>query len=283
MKYSWVAVDLLGVNISRTISYLGSFSSMTEESKACVTSVRISQDMIKPYTGEGDLISWLKKVQLVAKLAKVTDLASFLPLYLEGDALAVYLEMSEDDQKSAKEIEDRLKTAFTDGSFIAYGKLTRCKWDGEPVDVYATEIRRLVGLSGLTGAGAETLVRLAFVNGMPENIRVELMQVEDIEEAEMSDVIARARVLVGVKAESGVSAVASGRGSVSRPSVKPKYSGNKSENRSDSTDGGKQSGFKGKCFKCDGPHMARNCPDRKISCFKCGVDGHMSYNCQSGN
>ena len=57
--------------------------------------------MIRPYTGEDDLISWLKKVKLVAKLAKVTDLASFLPLYLEGDALAVYLEMSETDQKSA--------------------------------------------------------------------------------------------------------------------------------------------------------------------------------------
>ena len=258
-----------------SISYLGCFSSMSN--------VKISPDMIRPYTGENDLISWLKKVQLVAKLANVTDLASFLPLYLEGDALAVYLEMSESDQKSAKKIEDRLKTAFTDGSFIAYGKLTRCRWDGEPVDVYATEIRRLVGLSGLTETGAETLVKLAFVNGMPESIRVELMQAEDIEKAEMSDVIARARVLVGVKAETSVGAVASGRGSGSGASFKIKYSGNKSDSRSESTDAGKQSVFRGRCFKCDGPHMARHCPDRKIICFKCGAEGHLSYNCQSGN
>ena len=49
--------------------------------------------MIKPFTGEGDVVSWIKKVQLVAKLQKVSDLASFIPLYLEGDALALYLEM----------------------------------------------------------------------------------------------------------------------------------------------------------------------------------------------
>ena len=259
--------------------------------------IRISQDMVKPYDGEGDLISWIKKAQLVAKLAGIKDLASFLPLYLEGDALAVYLEMDEEDQKDAKQIEAKLKEAFTDGQFIAYDKLTKYKWDGEPVDVYCTEIRRLVGLSGMKGDGAKRLVKLAFVNGMPERIRAELMQIEDIEDIEMSEVLPKARVLVGVRSETSVGAVA-----VSRQSggSKSKYGGRKGDSRggmggnsdsrgvtggnSDSRSGARgNNGFKGKCFKCEGPHMAKDCPDKRITCYKCGEEGHMSYNCESEN
>ena len=41
--------------------------------------------------------------------------------------------------------------------------------------------------------------------------------------------------------------------------------------------------FRGKCFRCEGPHMARDCPDKKlIRCFTCGVEGHISYNCPKG-
>ena len=68
-----------------------------EESEVTgITSV--STDMIKPYNGSGDVVAWIKKVKLVARLKRVNDVASLLPLYLEGDALALYLEMSDDDQ-----------------------------------------------------------------------------------------------------------------------------------------------------------------------------------------
>ena len=101
----------------------------------------VTKDMIKPFTGEGDVVAWLKKVRLVAKLQKITDVASLIPLYLEKDALSLYLEMSESAQASADQIEARLKEAFTDGAFTAFGKLTQSKWTGEQVDVYANEIR----------------------------------------------------------------------------------------------------------------------------------------------
>ena len=54
------------------------------------------EKMIKPFTGEGDVMAWLQKVELVAKLTGEKDLACFIPLYLEDGALAVYLEMPED-------------------------------------------------------------------------------------------------------------------------------------------------------------------------------------------
>lgn len=39
-----------------------------------------------------------KEGELVVKLQKVPDLDSFLPLFLQGDVLALYLKMSDKDQ-----------------------------------------------------------------------------------------------------------------------------------------------------------------------------------------
>lgn len=85
--------------------------------------VKVTSDMIPPFTGEGDAVAWLRKTRLVAKLQKMTDLESFLPLYLEGEARALYPEMDESDQLDVDAIEKRLKAAFSDDTFTAYAKL----------------------------------------------------------------------------------------------------------------------------------------------------------------
>ena len=106
-------------------------------------SVKVASDMVRPCSGEGDVVARRKKVRLVAKLKKITELESFLPLYLEGVALAPYLEMDESDQIDADEIERRLKAAFSGTMFTAYAKLVKYRWSGENMDVYANEIRRV--------------------------------------------------------------------------------------------------------------------------------------------
>ncbi|XP_068224554.1 uncharacterized protein [Palaemon carinicauda] len=128
------------------------------------TSTSFGGKRVKPFTGEGDIVSWLKKVTLVAKLQKIVDLASFIPLYLEGDALALSMEMGDEDQECAAKIQEKLKVAFSDDPFSAFGKLVQLKWTGEPVDVYANEIRRLAGLAKFDKVGLENVVKLTFVN-----------------------------------------------------------------------------------------------------------------------
>ena len=240
-----------------------------------VVTPKITNEMMKSFNGDGDLVAWIAKAKLVAKLAKITDLASFLPLYLEGDALAVYLEMSDADQSDCQKIEEKLKEVFTDGPFVAYSKLIKVKWAGEPVDVYATELRRLVGLAGLSGAGAETLIKLAFVDGFPESIRMELQQVEGINNLKVTDLLSRARILVGNQADS-VGAVAQTHGGPMRMSAGGTSRGRGSHTRSN------KSGFRGRCFQCEGPHMAKDCPqktEKSVRCFRCGLEGHLSYDC----
>ena len=66
---------------------------------------------------------------------------SLLPMYQEGDALALYMEMKEEDQKDISPNKARLKEAFTDGAFTAYRRFTMVGWAGERVDIYANKIR----------------------------------------------------------------------------------------------------------------------------------------------
>ena len=95
--------------------------------------VGISSDIIKPFSGQGDVLAWLKKVRLVAKLEQLDNVASVLALYLDGDTLAVYMEIEEeeeeeeeeedddddDDDKQREQMEGRLKEMFTDDALAA--------------------------------------------------------------------------------------------------------------------------------------------------------------------
>ena len=60
--------------------------------------------MIQPFSSEGDMIAWLKKADLVANLEGIPYVVSLIPLFLEGDALALYLVLSDEDKKDTEMI-----------------------------------------------------------------------------------------------------------------------------------------------------------------------------------
>ena len=235
---------------------------------SATTTTKVSAEMVKPFKGEGDVIAWIKKIQLVAKLQKVSDLASFIPLFLEGDALALYLEMSEDDQTNAESIIARLKEAFTEGAFVAFAKLSKIKWTGQPVDVFANEIRRLAGLAGLRGEGLESVVRLTFVNGFPDRISVALQQVDGVLTKPVSDLINVARIYCTCRNKCDDVHVTA----VARVVETPKKDSGPSTGR------GFKPNVKVKCFRCGGPHFIKFC-EEKVRCFKCNNTGHIASQC----
>lgn len=241
--------------------------------------LKVSSDIMRCYDGTGDVVAWLKKAKLVASLMEIKDVASFIPLYLEGDAMALYLEMSEEDQKKVEKIESRLKEAFAQGRFEAYGKLKGLRWTGEQVDVFANEVRRLAGLAGWKGEGLELAVKLAFITGFPDRVSVELKQVRDFDTVSVSDLITRARVLVSGCSEGGqevVAVAAKGPSMMSRRYDPPSEASSSRRGVRD---------FKVQCFRCGGPHMARECrePRPRLVCYRCGKEGHIAIRCEQGN
>ena len=130
---------------------------------AIMMKVRSSSDIVTTFSGEGDVVVWQKKVRLVMKLQKVDDVASLLPLYLEGDALALDMEIEETSQRDAEQIEAWLKEAFTNNAFTLYGKLTMVKWASKCKDIFLNKIKHLIGLPGFKRTKIERLAKLAFI------------------------------------------------------------------------------------------------------------------------
>ena len=212
---------------------------------------KLSTDKIlQAFSGEGDVLAWIAKVELVSKLTGVKDLSSFIPLYLEGSALSLYLELPDEKKNDADVLKRELVVAFTDGQVVSFCKLKGTRWSGESVDVYANEIRKLAKGCGFDKEGLEQAVKLAFVAGFPDHISVELQTVQNFESVSTSDLINRARVLTANMGKGSVVAA----GQTSR------------EQRS--------------CYGCGGPHMVRNCPTRakELKCFRCGGN-HMIRFC----
>ena len=237
------------------------------------------KDFIKPFTGEGDVVSFITKVELVAALKKIDDEAKFLPLYLESHALATYLEMDETERKDPAKIKNRLTEAFCDGPFVAHAKLSSMKWGGGEVDVYANEIRRLAGLARFEGPSLEHIVKLTS--------SVQPQQVGGILDSSLAEILTKARVLTAHKATSGAVAAVATNWRPSRQEERERASQTPPPGRErvSKTPPPGSGGFRVKCFECGGPHMARYCmvkTPRAIRCYRCGREGHIAVYCGKG-
>ena len=72
------------------------------------------QDVIRCYNGDGDVIEWLKKVDLVCQLQGIeTTKAGVIPLFLQGPAFAVYEQMGKEAKEDALKIASELTRAFS--------------------------------------------------------------------------------------------------------------------------------------------------------------------------
>ena len=105
-----------------------------------------------------------------------------------------------------------------------------------------------------------------------------MKQVKDFDVKSVSDLITRARVLMS--GSSGGSQEVAAVASRGLPTVMRRHDPTSEANGSR---GGTQ-GFKGRCFRCGGPHMARDCKEPKphITFYRFGKEGHKAYRCERG-
>ncbi|KHJ40404.1 hypothetical protein D918_09545 [Trichuris suis] len=144
-------------------------------------------------TGQS-IAEWYQKLELVRRLRGVEDVACVVPLRLTGGAFAVYLEMPEEDQKSAAKVKEALLSASAMDPSAAYDEFTtRQLRAGEAPDVFLAELRRL---APLFGGISEKGLACAFIAGLPESVRHLPKAGLRLEDLSVSQVLARARVVL---------------------------------------------------------------------------------------
>ena len=240
--------------------------------------VKVLAELIRPFNGQSDVMEWLSKLELTAELREVDKLEKVIPLFLEGHAHNLYLELSTDEKKSAQSIKDALIKAFGVNRFKAYEQFVRRVWRDEPVDIYATDLKRLARLGRVA---SDDLIKTQFVVGLPSAVSKELRASDKIDEMTLPQLVARARDLVSelIPGDHVVAAPALGYGHVGKGDS-GQGQGPRGRDRSSESKVGRAV----RCFRCGGPHMVRSCPTKpKFECWTCGKEGHSARFCSQGN
>ena len=226
-----------------------------------MASIRIS-DVVKPFSGEGDVTVWLKKLKMVAKSRKVEELATLIPLFLEGPAYTVFDQMEETDKENEEKIEKVLLEAFSINKFHAYDLLRQRNWqDGEQVDVYLSEIRKLAKLAGVD---SEELLTSAFVVGLPAEVSSQLKASAQIANPRLGTIVEQARILMEERTSLS---------SASAAAAVSQKTGTEWRSRSSRED------------RLTDRHEGSRPPGRgakRVRCWNCGKEGHMARNCYAG-
>ena len=128
----------------------------------------------RPFCGRAeDFDEFWKKFQVVARIQKWTeeeDRMAHLPLYLSGDAFSVWSEMCASDQGDEEKVKERLQKSFSMLPGKAYSQFGRHKKRAdETVDVYLSDLRRLLRISGheVADSGKDPMLLEQFLVGLP--------------------------------------------------------------------------------------------------------------------
>lgn len=249
-----------------------SVSAKDDRSVRCDTMDRIVDSfselrLIPEFDGKSaDVVEWIEKFEMVCRLRGIRNLQDIIPLRLTGGAFAVYLQLSETQKGKYEEVKTALVSAFASDGFMAYEEfIARRLHDGESVDVYLADLRRL---ATLIGGLPDKALMYAFVAGLPDNTRRLLRAGSRMETMDLQQALARARaVLVEEEATVAAATVAQTR----RPA---------------------QHDQPVTCHTCNQPnHFARDCRLQSarggrragrpaIRCFRCGRQGHVAAVCQ---
>ena len=71
----------------------------------------------------GDFSRWLQRVEMVAGLQGVADLARFVLLFLQGEAFDVYVKLTASEQADFTKMKDKLVNTFCMNRFDGFSWL----------------------------------------------------------------------------------------------------------------------------------------------------------------
>lgn len=208
-------------------------------------------EVISQFDGSTQFSEWIRKFELVMKLQKQKELQYVLPLFLSGEAFNVYESLNEVTKDDYLSLIKELKKAFTADVFVTYEDfISRKLGSNESVDNFVAQLKTMANT--ICEDISENLVKCAFINGLPLNIKNQLKACCMLEELDLSQVVGKARLLVG-KNSTVKEHVKNGKNESFNPTC-PECGRNHLRKFCPL--------LKGKCFHCKGEHMLKDCPIR---------------------
>jgi hypothetical protein len=133
----------------------------------------------------GDVNEWFKRFEICCSANDWNDAtkALKLPTLLEGEALAVWLELSEETQKSYSEAKKQIIAKMVPQSFVSLDDFHKRRLHiGEPISVYVHELKKLLdhAMPTLDTGARDQLLLHQFLAGIPRDISKPIRAASDV-------------------------------------------------------------------------------------------------------
>ena len=204
--------------------------------------------------------------------------AKKFPTLLEGEALAVWLELTPGEQASYTTTKEKIVSRMAPVRFVSLTDFhSRKLHPGESLSVFVHELKQLLG-QAIPNANADTSKQLLlhqFISGLPGSINKQLRAVGQINDLDTA--LERAKLLMTLEGPENT-AVQTTEVEV----LKEQISLLTEQVAALTTRQTRQQGNV-TCYRCHQPgHLQWNCPLTR-KCYLCGRPGHLAKECCSGN
>ena len=239
----------------------------------------------------GDVTEWLQRYEICCKANSWNEQtkARKLPTLLEGEALAVWLDMSEVDQASYAAVKENLLKKLKPAEFVSLDEFHRRKLrPDETPTLFLHELKKTLQLAipDLDDDSRKKLLRHQFLAGLPSEIS---RQLRITNETELEVLVDRARLLMTID-DKVCSAIEKESAEKEKGEVQKlqEQIATLTEQVAALTTTKRSRGTTIRCFYCNKlGHTQSECRSRRranLRCYICNQQGHLARECsRSGN